>query len=202
MSRLITACGLLATLMASPAHPAPSRIATLATAPDRITFDVQVPSLALQAVEGEDGLVAPVLEDYGPTGPVGAPGMPSRVVTVAIPPDGEVRVSAFGAEPRVQDGVLLAPVPMVYRDGREAAESYVRDPAAYAATRVGSGARARLLQTAWIRNQRVAQIAIEPADYDAVARRLTVWARIHVEVSVAPARVGPPAERHDPFEGV
>ncbi len=168
----------------------PARVGTLSTAPDRIAFDVEVPALELRAVEGEDGLMTPLLEDYGP------------MLTVAIPPDGDVQLRAVGFDAQVRDGVLLAPVPMVSRDGQGASESYLRDPAAYAAARVGTGVRAHLLQTAWIRNQRVVQISIEPADYEPASKRLTLWRRIHVELSVAPARPGPPAERNDPFEGV
>src|SRR5260221_1151428 len=79
-------CALAAVAIASPARSMPARVGTLSTAPDRIAFDVEVPALELRAVEGEDGLMTPLLEDYGPTGPVGSPGMPGRVLTVAIPP--------------------------------------------------------------------------------------------------------------------
>jgi hypothetical protein len=55
----------------------------------------------------------------------------------------------------------------------------------------------------WLRNQRIARVALHPADYDAGARRLVIYRRIEVTVVVEPAGdLGPPAESPDPFEGV
>ena len=64
----------------------------------------------------------------------------------------------------------------------------------------------------WLRNQRVARIAILPADYDPVGRRLEIARRIEVEVTVAapapalaggsPGPSGRPAEELDPFERI
>ena len=54
-----------------------------------------------------------------------------------------------------------------------------------------------------MRNQRIARVAVYPADYDAGARRLVLYHRIEVAVAVEPAGdLGPPAESPDPFEGV
>jgi hypothetical protein len=62
---------------------------------------------------------------------------------------------------------------------------------------------ARLLDVTWMRNQRVARVAIEPAAYEPAARRLTVASRVDVELAfTASAPLGPPAEANDPFEQV
>ena len=144
-------------------------------------------------------LSLPGYEDHGVPG---EPLLPERVLMVAVPPSGTVRVHALGLDPEVREGVVLAPQPHVARGAESEPLEYRRSPSGYA-----PGARmperAHLLDVSWMRNQRVARIAVTPADFDPGAARITLYRRIDVEVEVDPSgELGPRAEDPDPFEGV
>lgn len=191
-------------LLPAAAWAAPEAVTLRAAVGNRLSFEVAAPLLALETVGDEPGLTRLVMTGYQATGEIGAPGVPSRVVTVALPPTGDVQVSASGLEPEVHENLLLAPVPVVYREpGKDGAEGerFTRKPETYTARAAVNGPRAKLLGVAWLRNQRIAEIAILPADYDPAARHLTLWRRVDVEVTMSGAApAGPPAERQDPFE--
>src|SRR5439155_20689205 len=142
------ACAAL--LTAIPAGAAPMGVTQVVSSSSTIAFDVDVPALSLTPVEGEDGVVRVVLDGYTLTGTPGSPAIPGRVLTVAIPPDGTVGVRVTGSDPVVRDEVTLAPVPAIAREDGSVSERSVRDPAAYAAARTGTGERGRLVQIGWI----------------------------------------------------
>ena len=152
---------------------------------------MSVPAPRIETLPGAPGRPAVArigLEGYQDAAGSGAFALPSRLVVVAVPPLGEVRVSAVGADAEVHEGLLLAAARAVAPAGRVAA---------------GAGSPARLLGIGWLRNQRVARIAIDPVGYDAAARRATLFRRVDVTVAVEPAAdLGPPAEDPDPFESV
>ncbi|HEV2105645.1 MAG TPA: C25 family cysteine peptidase, partial [Candidatus Eisenbacteria bacterium] len=124
-----------------------------------------------------------------------------RIVYVAVPPLGDVQVNAVASLLQDTTGVLLEPAP-----GRGPDGDPIRPPrraAAYGAPGTTTPAAARLLDVSWMRNQRVARVAIEPAAYAPAARRLVVARRVDVDVRVQPmGALGPPAEAVDPFEEV
>ncbi len=171
----------------------------VATDDAMIRFEVSVPVpqfVTVPAAGGTETATRLVLE--GHENAVGSvdPGLPGRIVVLAVPPLGEIRVSAVGAEAEVRDAFLLAPAPGLSPEDRAQTR-----PAA--GTDAQPGPRAELLGVGWLRNQRVARIALHPADYDADARRLVLYRRIEVTVVVeAVGDLGPPAESPDPFEGV
>ncbi len=155
-----------------------------------IRFELAVPAPRFEAVPSADGTGAAtrlVLDGHESGVGAGDRALPGRIVVVAVPPLGDVRVSAVGGEPEVHEAFRLAPVP-----------GAPSGPAA-----AGGGVRAELLGVGWLRNQRIARIAVHPADYDAGSRRLVVYRRVEVTVAVDPAGdLGPPAESPDPFEEV
>ena len=188
------------------AAPAPARL--LAAGPGSIRFEVNVPEprfeplAGVPAAEGER-MSRFVLDGYDLEAPAGEPALPARVVLVAVPPLGEVRLSASATDLATTDGVLLASQPAADRGDRQGRPVYARSVAAYAARGPRLAERAELLGVSWMRNQRVARVAIRPADYDAAGRRVSLWRRIEVELQVQPAGdLGPPAEASDPFERV
>ena len=83
---------------------------------------------------------------------------------VALPPAGDVNVRGFPLESATLDGVELAPVPVLERGPQGVTARYRRTPEAYAARPAGAGDRAKLLGVGWLRNQRVARIAIRSGD--------------------------------------
>lgn len=109
-----------------------------------------------------------------------ASGLPVRVLFVAVPPEGAVRVSGVGLdETRIE-------VPDGFGAGTE--------PATAAPS-------ARLLDVSWLRNQRVARIEIAPARFDPAGGQVALARRIEVAVNVSGATPsGAPAETNDAFE--
>jgi hypothetical protein len=165
-----------------------------------IRFDVAVPAAAFEAPAGAVGMTRLSLPGYEDTGTPGEPALPSRVLMVAVPPEGSVRVSAAGFDAETFEGVSLAPRPHVTR-GAEQDPHYVRSPEAYA--RSSAPGSARLIDVTWIRNQRVARIAVTPAQYDPRTRRLSLSRRVEVEVQTSGGQATTRrAEDPDPFEDV
>lgn len=181
---------------AGPAHPGVTLAAAGAGA---IRLAVEVPAPAFLALPGADGAAAGVrleLEGYECAASPDDPGLPARIVLLAVPPRGPVRVSATAGAPEVHDGVTL--------EGLALAGGGTVGP--WPAAWRSATPRARLLEVSWLREQRVARVEIRPADYDPETRRLTLWRRVDVTVQVdaasGPGAAPAPAESADPFERV
>ncbi len=196
--RVLPAAILAALLAAAPASAGLAGLKLAPATPGAVRFTVPVPEARLTEIDQAQRLQLLDLEGFLASPEPGAPGLPVRIVTVAVPPLGEVRVRAAASGMQVREDVLLAP-------GATGALSpgpgVARRAEAYGAAGSGAPAGARLVRLDWLRNQRVARIAIEPVAYEPAARRLTVASRVDVEVQVQPvADLGPPAEPDDPFE--
>jgi hypothetical protein len=169
--------------------------------PGAVRLTVTIPEPRWVPGVGEAGTERLELDGYQPTGLPGEPGIPARTLLVAVPPLGDVRLTAAASEPAVHEGVTLAPN-LGLGESREPVV-VERRLEAYGAAGSARPAGARLLEVTWMRNQRVARIAIEPAAYEPAARRLTLARRVDVELAVSvPGVPGPPAEPDDPFEPV
>ena len=214
-------------VFAAPGHaapPRPSNVRALPSSPGAVRFVVDVPEPILEPFRAGARSMRLSLEGYEGVAPQGHPLLPERVVTVAVPPTGEVTVSASATAAEVLDDVRLALAPLRVQK---------RDPAAGEAEAfteamsdemtggggsaeggpppLATGVRARLLELGWMRNQRVARIAITPADYDPAVGRLSIAHRVEVVVEVGGAAssnaasasaVSRPAEDPDPFERI
>jgi len=169
--------------------------------PGAVRFTVTVPAPKLVRVDLEQGFDALDLPGYTASGEPGTPVLPTRTLTIAVPPVGEVRLTAAASEAAVTENVTLAPYPGMDQDGK--AVRATRKLAAYGAAGSGTPIAARLVSVTWMRNQRIARVEIEPVAYEPAARRLTVAARVDVELAVtAIGALGPPAEPIDPFESL
>ncbi|HKQ58147.1 MAG TPA: C25 family cysteine peptidase, partial [Candidatus Eisenbacteria bacterium] len=189
----------------------PEGVRLTATGPASLRFTVEVAAPRLSPVR--EGATIQRLEIDGFEG-VAAPGhavLPERVVTVAVPPTGEVRVSSSALEPETRDAVALSRAAVMPRG----TEMTVSDAEILTETLAASGEPAggapvpmrpgaRLLEVGWMRNQRVARIAVTPAEYDPKTGRLSIARRVDVDVSISAATAAPgsdrPAEAIDPFE--
>ena len=164
-----------------------------------IRFEVSVPAARFEGSPGAEGAAAGtrlVLEGYESAGPA-SPAALARIVVLAVPPLGEVRVSGTGGEAEIREGFLPAQEPGASEDGRDRMDGRTRS-----GPEAQPGPRARLLEVGWMRNQRIARIAVYPVEYDAGARRLTLYRSVEVAVQVEPVGdLGGPAESPDPFEG-
>jgi hypothetical protein len=193
-SRLLFALVLLACAWAAPpARAAQPGVTLLPSGGSSIHFMVAVPEPVLTPHPRDAAFSMLSLEGYEAIGTPGAPLLPTRVITVAVPPTGDVRVSASGRAAVTTEGLLLAPAP-VDVPGVDP-DVPVRLRGVYDLPRPGGGALARLLGVGWLRDQRVARIAIEPLSYDPVARRLSATRQVDVTVEIdgAAAAVTPSA---------
>ena len=190
-------------LGAATAVAAPEAVRRLPSAGSAIHFVVDVPEPRLVPFAGESGVTRLELDGYGPIGAVGAPALAERIVIVAVPPSGEVRVTAAGGATSTLEDALLAPMPRLVGARGAERERFDRSARAYGSAGGASHAPARLIGVSWLRNQRVARIAVEPATYDPAARRVNVFRQVDVSVEVTPAEAtGTLAEPDDPFEPV
>lgn len=195
--RAARAALLAAFLFATPALAGLDGLRLAPATPGGIRFTIPVPAPRLVEIDQAEHRQALELEGFLVLGELGTPGLPARIVTVAVPPLGEVRVRGVASELATREDLLLAPL----GPGGAADAGLPRRADAYGAAGSGVPVAARLVGTGWLRNQRIARISIEPAAYEPSARRLTVAGRIDVEVQVQPmAALGPPAEPDDPFE--
>ncbi len=218
---------LASAIAASPALAAasgPGNVRALPSSPGAIRFVVDVPEPVLEPAREGARTMRLTVDGYEGVAPQGHPLLPERVVTVAVPPAGEVTVSASATAPEVLDDVRLTRAPFTPQ-GRASeqgkAEALAESMAESMAEAGGSiqggppplaaGVHARLIEVGWMRNQRVARIAITPADYDPTVRRLSISHRIEVEVVVSgtpsptagsASVVSRPAEDPDPFEHI
>lgn len=196
-----------ATVGVAPAVPAapvaPARVAPLAVrmapaTPGSVRFTVTLPAAAVSHAGGSEGGATAAIDGFDPFGEPGAPPLLRRVVTVAVPPLGDVRVNAAASDLVANDEVSLEPMPVEDRGGVTHAVPRGR---AYESAGSASPVGAHLLEVAWVRNQRVARIAIEPLAYEPTAHRLTSARRIDVAVQVQPiGALGEAFEPADPFE--
>jgi len=188
--------------LAPRAHAAPAAVDAVIPLASGVRFRVHVPEPRLVPVPGT-AFTRLELEGFEPGTPPGAPSLPARVVHVAVPAQGDVEVRVTAAATRAFEGVRLAPTPEpIERGSTAAAGALVPRRSAYAGP-AGSATPGRLLGVSWLRNQRVASIAIEPARWDPATGRLVVATDVTVEVSGQPgAPAGALAEAQDPFERV
>ncbi|HEY6194899.1 MAG TPA: C25 family cysteine peptidase [Candidatus Eisenbacteria bacterium] len=200
---MLAALGLLVSLRRPAGATAGDTSVRMAPAtPGGVRFTVSVPAPRLARVDSLAQIDELSLPGYeGETGERGLPALPVRALLVAVPPLGEVRLTAVASETSVRDGVTLAAASERSADGKPVAAG--RGLAAAGADVASATPGARLLGVTWMRNQRVARVLVSPAAYDPVTRRLTLAGRVDVELAVAnPGAVGPPAEPDDPFEEV
>ena len=90
---------LLAVVMAAgsaAAAPAPKAARLLSSTRSTISFEVVVPAARL--TPAGDGTVRVLIDGFGTLSPAGAPEIPGKTFRIAIPPDGEARVSATALE--------------------------------------------------------------------------------------------------------
>ncbi len=197
---MLALCG--APRVGAAATPTPLAGVRLAPAtPGAVRFTVAVPEPRFVRVDHDLDHDDLMIDGFTTVGTPGQPALPTRVVMVAVPPVGEVRLTAVASDVRVREGVTLAPRPAEDREGHVV--RVARDLAAYGAAGSPVPVAARLLDVSWLRNQRVARIELSPAAYEPAARRLGVASRLDVELAVdVLGPLGPPAEANDGFEPV
>lgn len=122
-------------------------------------------------------------------GEPGEPAVPVKELVVGIPLDAEPTVEVLGVRRSSVRNVLLAPVPQVVLDSL-GVDSYIYEPDRLSYERAGFEPTqvARLKQTGFIRNQRVAHLVISATRYD--ARRSVLELSEEVKIRVRFNRTG------------
>ena len=162
-------------------------------------FEVRIPTAQLTPMSaGGVSAVRVDLAGWTPSDIAGQPELPSRIFTVAVPPSGTIRVSAVAMDETVRDGVDVASVPYVSREGVVSAVAPRDAGVAESVTEC-----ARLVDVTWMRHQRIAHIEVLPARYDGATRRLRTAGMIDVSVqadgAIAPAAALPDTDAFEPL---
>ena len=183
-------------------HAAPVDVRVSSADPSGVRLTIDVPEIRLEPVASNPALSALSISGYGTVGRPLEPQLPERVIMVAVPPSGPIRLEATATATETRASVRLSAAPWVPR-GREQ-DPAARQPVAPDPALVRTRPLARLAGVSWMRNQRVARVAIAPASYDLGREELTVHHRIEVAVRFATAGPAPPTtvETPDPFEGL
>jgi len=150
-----------------------------------VTLELLTPDFAL--TEGDcQALTVP---GYGTLDRAGAPAMPVRGALLGIPEAARVTLTVLETEATVLPGTYdLCPVatPIVEfpLDGPPDYQGYalVRDEASYAQANFTPTVAAELIETAFIRSQRVAQVRFYPFQYQPAAGQLRQLTRIRVRL--------------------
>lgn len=203
-SFVLLAAGIASWVAAAPpaaAGPSPARL--LSAGPAAIRVAVEAPAPELRPSPYDSTRLDVVMPGFDAGTESGAPSLPSRVVFVAVPPAGEVRVRASATGAVTRDGVPVSAVPAVVEVEGVRGIGRVAPGPAFASADPVAPERASLLGVSWMRNQRVAAIVVRPADWVPAEERLTTWSSIEIEVTVEPAApTTTPSEAIDPFEHV
>lgn len=133
VARLAGCCRWLvaAAIAAGPAIAAPTQkdARLLSSARSSISFEVVVPPARL--ARAADGTVRVLIDGFGTVSPAGAPAYPGRTFRVAVPSEGETRVSATVIEEEPLGPLDLARVPgerlVEGEDGLPATETFMPD---------------------------------------------------------------------------
>ncbi len=202
--QIFTAALLAGAALAERAHAAGASAGSVRMAlatPGGVRFTVAIPEPRFARTDAEQRVDRLELDGFESDGAPGTPSLPTRTMLVAVPPVGEVRLTAVASELRLSEDVTLAANPGLDRSGERT--DFTRSLSAYSAGGSAQPVAARLIEVTWMRNQRVARVVIEPAAYQPALRRLTLAGRVDVELAVASiGALGPDAEPNDPFEPI
>ncbi|HSD83921.1 MAG TPA: C25 family peptidase propeptide domain-containing protein, partial [Anaerolineae bacterium] len=184
---------------------------------DRLILELAAPEYVLQAATTAPAGFQQILVDEASVLAVpGQPELPKFSALIGIPAQGDVSVQVLqdDLQPLPDRYQLLpsaSPVPLTVSakltgDLQPGTTQRVPDRAAYASAELYPGETARVVGTAWLRDQRLAQIELYPFQYRASTGTL-VWHRyLRVEVRFAGGRttdrVASAPRQNDPFEQI
>jgi len=137
-----------------------------------IHFALEVPAPELVPASADGGAGGPMrvrLPGYEDT-PLEGAVLPERIVVVAVPPTGDVTLRSLGAGEAMRTGVTLADA--IAPPGAAEAEP------------------AQIIEVGWVRDQRIARIAIRPVRYDARQHQLKSWSHVDITIGVDASAAG------------
>lgn len=197
-------------------HPAQGldgpEITVIDEEPGRIVLLYETPDLVIKDHQSDGETVHSLfLPGSGNTAEPGHPALPVRGTLVGIPAciNGPIRCSLAASNTRLVKDVFVSSAPAIRMEETSGTVRVVEEPffdrSVYAEDKWMPVKPVRLLDSAYLRDQRVVQIEIHPVQYNPSARTLLVHTsmRITLEYSPCPAvEVGAQSGRTGPFDGV
>ncbi len=179
-------------LTASPAFGrAPAGWTVLESTPARIRISIDVPQPRTTTIEGQERpWIALTIDGYNLAGDPGLPALPEAGAWIAVPPLGDVQLSARVVETSALPPGRIAPAltpssvqPAPY--GEPSLVERMVEGRGYASYRATTADVVRLGEPTWSRKQRIVSLLVRPVAYDAASERLDVARRIEITVTFA-----------------
>jgi hypothetical protein len=170
-----------------------------------LVLELEVPAFQAVETQSDTGPCSRVdLPGWDIVGEPGTPAVPARVLLLALPPGASPTLTVLAkGEERVERDVDLCPAATALpspesADPAQPLEALRMDPSAYAIRQYLPAEMARWGESGMIRSQRVAQLLVQPYQYNPVERslRYPAWVRVRVEYGAPPLLngVGPVEE--------
>lgn len=205
----LTALHQPAPVRADAAHDQASGLRIVAASHDRLVVELDVPAYALQTVAAaQEQFQRIVIPGATSLTQPGKPELPMFSALIGVPAEGRVSVRVLKASGETLPGryrILPAAKPLPPASDLQAGTTQrLPDDAAYASAAYYPAEVARVAETAWLRDQRLARIEVFPFQYQA-ATGLLRWQR-HVQIEIkfegagTPDRLAAAPASSGPFE--
>ncbi|MBN1978812.1 MAG: hypothetical protein JW918_15550 [Anaerolineae bacterium] len=155
-----------------------------------ITLELTTPDFQIEPIATEE-ITCDRLSviDYATNDQAGWPALPVRGAMLGIPPDADVTLTVLSVDAEVLPGSYdLCPVPSPIVETAPTGEisfggyQLIRDPQAYGSDIFTPASSAELVETGFIRSQRVAQVRFHPFQYNPASGEVRHLERIQVRL--------------------
>jgi hypothetical protein len=190
--------------------PAGSGVRILQADAQGLTLEINLPSLEYESKVSTTGTCHALrLPGWGQSGESGQPGVPFLGVLIGIPLDAAPTVKVLDdGEAVSQVDLDLCPVPTldgsIGLDGKDLGkgEHLVVETRAYAENRNYPLSQVEVGGTSFLRSQRIAQVRLQPFQYNPVARKLHSVAQLRVRVQFNSTLTQTQTVDEGPYEGI
>jgi hypothetical protein len=151
-----------------------------------VNFDVTVPGMSVREVEHEGVTYQRLaIPEYLWTAQVGSPELPVVRFLVAIPECEDIILEATATDSTIRENFKVYPVPELVDD--ESSDGFLKElftinTEAYATNAFFPGRKAEVLETGYIRDQRIAQVAVYPVQFHPVEDRLKIYSHFNINL--------------------
>mgnify|MGYP005840805595 CR=1 FL=1 len=194
---LLPAGGGLQAQVSPPSVPRPASSVTeqdgarlLRSDDEAVIFEVTVPPLTAWPVTlGGETYQALSIPGYGLAGEPGAPALPARGWTLGVPPGADITLKVLEAESVERSLGRVLPVETIHFQPSfsgglpDYTTEVVPDAAAYARDAFIPEMPVRLGTPAWLRDQRIVQVTVQPVQYNPAQGRARAYSRFVIQLS-------------------
>jgi len=153
----------------------------------RVEFEVAVYGMSVEVVEHEGSTYQRLnIPEYLWSEQVGAPEVPVIRALVAIPECADIILEVTTTDSTMRDNFKVYPVPELVDD--ESSDGFLKERFTlntdlYAANAFYPGKKAEVLTTGYIRDQRIAQVAVYPVQFNPVSDLIRAYFHFQVQLS-------------------